>query len=415
VTVSERRKEIWFALIILACLPIAAGVGIFMFFSVTSTPMHPKPQDVKSLMDSAPLPKWADAAEKGRQVVRASVTEQNLPGLSVAVGVGQEIVWAEGFGWADLRTKVLVAPRTRFRIGHVSKALTSAAVGLLIEKGRLHLDDEIQTYVPAFPRKQWPITLRQLMGHIAGVHHYRDTEWGDKPSVHCERASEGLKSFANDPLLFEPETQYRYSTYGWVLVSAAVEAVANEPFSTFMQEQIFKPLGMASTTSDSPKAAVPDRVTSYYQGNLGNLLTTDVDYSCFAGAGAFLSTPSDLVRFGMAMSRLRQGFGAPGGTFLQPDTVSMLQSPQQLTSGKGTDYGLGWMLDTVDLAGERTRMVGHASRTIEGASTSFLTFPERGIFVAVTANISFADTRSIALRIAEAFAEQAKRSGARHE
>ena len=100
-----------------------------------------------------------------------------------------------------------VAPGLRFRIGHASKALTSAAVGLLREKGRLHLDDEIQTYVPAFPRKPWPVTLRQLMGHVAGVRHYRGEE-ADIPSGHCERASEGLQSFADDPLLFEPETQY---------------------------------------------------------------------------------------------------------------------------------------------------------------------------------------------------------------
>jgi CubicO group peptidase (beta-lactamase class C family) len=110
----------------------------------------------------------------------AGHVEQNLPGLSVAVGAGGDIVWAEGFGWADLDNRVPVAPGTRFRIGHASKALTSAAVGLLLEKDRLHLDDEIQTYVPAFPTKQWPVTLRQLMGHVAGVRHYRN-EGDDMP------------------------------------------------------------------------------------------------------------------------------------------------------------------------------------------------------------------------------------------
>ena len=367
--------------------------------NVTATPLHPNPQDVPSVTQSAPLPKWAGAVEQGRQLARAGLVEQNLPGLSVAVGVGGDIVWAEGFGWANLENRVPVAPGMRFRIGHASKALTSAAVGLLLEKGRLHLDDEIQTYVPAFPRKQWPVTLRQLMGHVAGVRHYRGEE-ADMPSAHCERASEGLQSFADDPLLFEPETQYRYSTYGWVLVSAAVEAAANEPFFTFMRTQIFTPLGMADTTSDSATEPIPDRATFYFPRFSGDNVRArswrrTVDYSCFAGAGAFLSTPSDLVRFGMALS---------SGKLLQPATVSMLQTPQQLASGKDTDYGLGWMLETVPLAGEPTRLASHASRTCVGASTSFLTFPERGLVVAVTANISFADTRSIALKIAQAFA-----------
>ena len=215
-----------------------------------STPLYPDPQAVPSVTNAAPSQKWADAVEQGRQLARAGLVEQNLPGLSVAVGVGGEIVWAEGFGWADLENRVPVAPGMRFRIGHASKALTSAAVGLLLEKGRLHLDDEIQTYVPAFPRKQWPVTLRQLMGHVAGVRHYEGEE-DFMPSAHCERASEGLQRFANDPLRFEPETQYGYSTFGWILVSAAVEAAADEPFFTFMRTQIFKPLGMTETTFDS--------------------------------------------------------------------------------------------------------------------------------------------------------------------
>lgn len=402
---SKSRNETWITVIVVAVgLPIAAVVA-FLTFVFSAKPLHTNPQAVESVMQSAPLPRWAGAVEKGRQLVRARLTEQNLPGLSVAVGVGdarigdarsvQEIIWAEGFGWANLETRVPVAPGMRFRIGHASKALTSAAVGLLLEKKRLRLDDEIQIYVPAFPRKQWPVTLRQLMGHTAGVRHYRDTEWGDKPSEHCERASEGLRLFETAPLLFEPETYYRYSTYGWVLVSAAVEAAAHEPFSTFMHTQIFSPLGMSDTTSDSVTEPIPNRVTSYYR-YLERERTSTVDYSCFAGAGAFLSTPSDLVRFGMALTR---------GKFLQPATVSLLQTRQQLTSGEETDYGLGWMLDTVELAGERTRLVSHASRTMEGASTSFLTFPERGLVVAVMANISFADTKSIALGIAQTFSD----------
>jgi CubicO group peptidase (beta-lactamase class C family) len=383
---------------------LITGLAAFItFISLNSKTLHPDPQEVRSTMASTPLPKWTDAVTQSQQLVRSQLAEQNLPGISVAVGIDGDIVWAEGFGWADLGSRVPVAPGTSFRIGHVSKALTSAAVGLLRQQGRLHLDAEIQEYVPAFPRKAWPVTLRQLMGNVAGVRHYRDTEWGDKPSAHCERASEGIPTFANAPLLFEPETQYRYSTYGWVLVSAAVEAAANEPFFTFMRSQVFMPLGMSDTGPDSANEPAANRVTSYYR-QFESERTSDVDYSCFAGAGAFLSTPSDLVRFGLG--RLHQGFGAQTGPLLKPQTVSMLQTRQQLRSGEETDYGLGWMLETVELAGQPTQLAGHASRTIEGASTSFLTFPERGLVVVVMANISFADPKSIALGIAEAFAKQ---------
>jgi CubicO group peptidase (beta-lactamase class C family) len=376
-----------------------AGLAIYTFLMATAMTLHPNPQDVPSVTRAAPSAKWTPAVAQARQFAQATLTEQNLPGLSVAVGAGGDIVWAEGFGWADLEKRVPVSPDMRFRIGHASKAVTSAAVGLLLENRRLHLDDEIQKHVPAFPRKQWPVTLRQLMGHMAGVRHYKSEE-DYMPSAHCQRASEGLERFADHPLLFEPESRYGYSTFGWILVSAAVEAAAGEPFFTFMRTQIFEPLGMADTTNDSAIEPIPNRVTFYHPRFNERQMPEpagSIDYSCFAGAGGFLSTPSDLVRFGIALS---------SGTLLKSDTVRKLQTPQQLASGQDTDYGLGWMLETVDLAGGPTPLAGHASRTPLGGSTSFLTFPERGLVVAVTANTSHKDTKSVALKIAAAFAAQ---------
>ena len=203
---SKHRIETWLAVIVVAVgVLVAAILGLFAYVSTTATPLHPNPQGVSSVTRSAPSPEWADAVEQGRQIVRAGLSEQNLPGISVAVGVDDDIVWAEGFGWADLESQVKVAPDTLFRIGTASTALTSAAVGLLLERDRLKLDEKIQTYVPEFPEKQWPVTLRQLMGHVAGVR----TDGGDEGplySEHCERPVEGLQFFAKDSLRFEPGT-----------------------------------------------------------------------------------------------------------------------------------------------------------------------------------------------------------------
>jgi serine beta-lactamase-like protein LACTB, mitochondrial len=397
---GDNRLPVWVvAILIAAGVLVTVIVGVVQYAHAVP-PLYSDAQKVPSVIESSPPPKWAGAVEKGRQLVREGVSSQNLPGLSVAVGVAGEIVWTEGFGWADIEKREPVTPRIRFRIGHASVPLTAAAVGLLREKDRLHLDYDIQRYVPAFPQKPWPVTLRQLMANVAGIKHYSGEE-ADVPSGHCAQASEGLSSFANDPLLFEPGTQYRYSTYGWVLVSAAVEAAAGEPFFTFMHAQVFTPLGMADTTSDSTTEPIPNRATFYFprfsgDNSFGQELARTVEYSCFAGAGGFLSTPADLARFGLAMM---------SGTLLQPDTVRLLQTPQTLASGKETAYGLGWMLETVPLAGESTRMANYASRSLLAASTSFLTFPERGLVVAVTSNTSYAQLRSIAMAIAEAFAE----------
>jgi CubicO group peptidase (beta-lactamase class C family) len=354
--------------------------------------------------------------------MRAGLAQQNLPGLSVAVAVDGGIVWAEGFGWADLVNQVPVAPGTRFRVADASKALTSAAVGMLMENNRLHLEDEIQLHVPEFPKKPWPVTLRQLMAQVAGV----TTDHGGEaplanassddgnPAMHCGRTADGLQldDFAERELLFEPGTRYSPSSYGWVLVSAAVEAAANEPFFAFMRAQVFEPLGMHDTTIDVATEAILARATFYFplfglagDTRFGPKSARQGDYSCYAGAAAFLSTPSDLVRFGT---------GIDSGRLLKPGTVQQLQTPQRLPSGAETGYGLGWELETVLLAGQPTRMAGHGSKEeFIGGTTYLTTFPERGIVVAVMSNISFADTKSIALSIAQTFAEPGRRPARR--
>ena len=398
----KRGVQIGLTVIAVGIGAIAAFVmGLFVYINATTRPLHPDPQAVRSVRRAEPSAKWAAAVEKGKQAARAGLLEQNLPGLSVAVGAAGEIVWAEGLGLADLDRGVPVTPETRFRVGDASIALTSAAVGLLVEKNKVNLDADIQRYVPTFPEKQWPVTLRQLMAHQAGI---RNDE-GDEEAlqVKCERTVDGLQRFASEPLRFEPGTRYRYSSYGWILVSAAVEGAAGEPFFTFMRTQIFEPLGMTATRPDAWQEQIPDRATFYFprfggDPRYGPEAAREGDQSCFAGAGAFLSTPSDLVRFGLALG---------SGKLLTKPTVEMLQTVQRTTTDEETGYGLGWKLETVDVGGTPTRMAGHGTKTdFIGTTTYLMTLPERGIVVAVMTNTSFADTRSIALKIAQAFAER---------
>jgi CubicO group peptidase (beta-lactamase class C family) len=408
---------------------------------VLASALHPDPQAIPWVTRTEPSPQWSEAVNRARRSIRASLAEQNLPGLSVAVGVGGSMVWAEGFGWAHIETRMPVTPDTRFRIGTASTVLTSAAAGVLLEKGRLRLDDEIQTYVPQFPKKQWSVTLRQLMAHVGGV----GTDGGDEGPLfphRCERPVEALEHLAQGELLFEPGTQYRHSKYGWILVSAAVEAAAAQPFLAFMREQIFRPLGMDQTGAESATEENPERVgepaedapfltlihqlilkplgmsgtkarpatepaTAYAPGwgpdpqvRYGLHVMAPRNLSCYAGSTAFLSTPSDLVRFGLAIH---------GGTLLQPATVRLLQTSQQLTSGQKTDYGLGWDLHTVTLAGEPTQAAGLDGELQGQRVGSLMMFREAGIVVAVMSNISHADTPALALKVAEAFAQAAPR------
>ena len=406
---ARSRIPTWVSLILLGVGLLAVGIpGLFVYMRLTATKVHPDSRNIPSLANSPSPPKWTGAAEQSRQIVRASMSENNLAGLSVAVGIDGEIVWAEGFGFADIESSLPVTPDHRFRTGTASIVFTSAALGLLLDEGRLKLDDEIQRYVPEFPMKKWPVTVRQVMGQVAGFQ-TEDPDNGVLTSSHCERPADAVALFAKAPLLFQPGTEYRDSTFGWVLLSAVVEAAADTPFTTFLNENIFRPLGMLDTFKESVTNPPSDAATSYNPRFAANPVyglrpLPRFDYSCHAGSNGFLSTPSDLVRFGMAINR---------GKLLGPQTVQTLQTPQRLASGQQTSYGLGWDLKTVTLAGQQVQAAGHNGHFWVEEVASLLTFPERGLAVAVMSNVSFAGTPSVAERVAQTFAEQRKSPAAK--
>lgn len=169
----------------------------------------------------APSPTIDTAIVVSRRQILDTMVALRIPGAQIAVIRDGALIWSEGFGFADMEQQVAATPITRFRIASISKAVTSVGLGLLIEQGRVDLDAEVQRYVPDFPRKRWPITVRQVAGHLAGIRHYREGEFESMRPYPTVR--EGLAIFENDSLLFEPGTRFSYSSYGWNLISAVIE------------------------------------------------------------------------------------------------------------------------------------------------------------------------------------------------
>ena len=384
------------ALVFAAAIVIVGGAALYFFLTIN--PVHTDPAAVPSTVAAAPAERYSGAVEKARSLARALLVQENLPGLSVAVAIDGEIVWAEGFGFADVERRAPVTPRTRFRTGSVSKTLTAAAVALLHDRGRIDLDAPVQTYVPSYPQKQWTISTRQLLGDVAGVHRIRGDSNDNLAYGHCTSLDEALKAFADEPLSFEPGTKYQFSTYGWVLLSAVVEDASGEPFPTFMSREVFKPLGMDRTGLEGTDDDA-DTVSFYFpraamRPSLGLQNGPGADYSCFAGAGAFLSTPSDLVRLGSAMLK-------PG--LLTAETIRLFQTPLQLESGASTGFALGWKVDTIQLAGAPARVLRHRA-TPTGGTVSLSLFPDRSLVIAATTNVTHGmAVDPFALQVAEAF------------
>lgn len=337
----------------------------------------------------APTSPYQRAIDQAVALIQNFMVERNIPGLSAAAGVGGHIVWAEGFGYADLENRVPVTPLTKFRIGSVSKTLTSAALGLLYEQGKLDFDAPVQKYVPSFPQKRWEITVRQVAGHIAGIRHYR----GDEFLLARRFASveQSLEIFREDTLLFKPGERYSYSSYGWNLLSAVVEGASGQDFLPFMYENVFWPLGMLNTVADHTDSLISYRTRFYVKDQNNRLLNAPyVDNSYKWAGGGFLAPPRDLVIFGMACAK-------PG--FLKKETIALLQTSMHTTDGKPTNYGIGWRIGT-DEAGRR--WVGHSGGSV-GGTTFLIVYPESGVVVAIVANISSAGFGDLPQRLAALF------------
>lgn len=322
-------------------------------------------------------PRYAQVVDSARALVQRDLAQKNHPGIAIAVSVGGQTVWSEGFGFADLEHRVPVWPTTKFRIGSISKPLTAAAVARLYEQGRLDPDAPVQRYVPTFPEKRWPLTTRHLGAHLGGVRHYRGLE--NLSSTSYDTVGDGLAIFAGDTLLYEPGTDYSYSSYGWNLISAVVEGASGQAFLDYMREEVFEPLGMRHTVADHPDSLIVQRVRFYVRGNNNALLNAPfVDNSYKWAGGGFLSTPEDLLRFANAHL---------GDDFLSDEARALLFTPQRTRDGESVNYGFGWSVQTRP---DGRRYLAHSGGSVGGTSLLIMQ-PDTRVVVAGTINLSGAD------------------------
>jgi serine beta-lactamase-like protein LACTB len=302
---------------------------------------------------------------------------RGIPGFSVTVAINGKIVYSEGFGYADLEQRVPAWPTTKFRIGSVSKPLTSAGMLLLVEQGKFDLDAPIQRYVSSFPEKGAVITARMLAGHLGGIRHYKEGEVDSQK--HYDTVLGGLERFQNDPLVVPPGTKFSYSSYGYNLLSAAIESAAGENFLEYEREHVFTPLGLRSTVADQPADIIEERARFYSPAKdkqAQNAAFVDNSYK-WAGGG-FLSTSEDLVEFGSALLQ-------PG--FLKAESLALLFTPQKTKDGKETKYGMGWFV-TKSRSGQR--IYEHSGGSV-GGSSDLILYPDAHLVVAFVCNFSGSD------------------------
>jgi len=310
-----------------------------------------------------------------------------MAGLSVAVMKG-DFVWSRAFGFADLENRVPATAASSYRLASVTKPMTAVAVLKLAEEGRLDLDAEVQKYVPSFPKKQWPVTVRQLLGHLGGISHYRNLA----AELHLREprnTPEALAIFSDFELVAEPGTRFSYSSYGYVLLGAVIEAAAGKPYAEVMREKVWGPLGMTATVVDDARAIIPNRVRGYevWNGKLRNAESVDVS-SRFA-AGGTRSTVLEMIAF------VR---GTAEGKVLSPAAIDRMWTPQTTKDGHLTGWGLGW--DLTPVAG-RFRVYHDGSQP--ETATYLVYIPRERFAIALATNVQGANLHPLANRLAAIF------------
>jgi serine beta-lactamase-like protein LACTB, mitochondrial len=332
------------------------------------------------------------AAEKRVRIEKAVssfMAGNSVPGISVAVLEDGDLAWSGGFGMADLENFVPATSTTLFRLASISKTITATAIMQLSERGKLDLDAEVQKYCPAFPRKEWPITTRELLGHLGGIRHYNPDGKGDIPddsARHFASMAEALSVFSADPLIAKPGAKFNYSTYGYTVIGCVLEGASSEKYVNFVEENIFGPAGMADTRADDPFAVIQRRSRWYHKNQAGLVQNAGVlDSSYKIPGGGLISSADDMARFEIAVM---------GDKLLKPATREIMWTPQKAADGSQNGYALGW--GTQKKYG--LRLVEHTGSQ-QGTSTSFVLVPERRAGVVVLANMDGVNAAALSSEI----------------
>ena len=297
------------------------------------------------------------------------LSQTKVPGLSMAVSKEGDIIYSKGFGYANIEENIKMDPTIRLRTASVAKLITATALAKLASEGKLDFDAPIKNYVPYINKTYADLTSRQLAGHTAGLAHRPKGERYKKKQYDTMQETVELM---DAPLLFEPDTDYKYSTHAYNLLGAVIEGASGQSYFDYMNEAIFKPLGMTDTFVENIENLTKKDAQIYYvhKNKRRKEGLTNASYKV-PGAG-FRSTPTDLVKM---MDAYTNGF-------ISKEIVSDMFASHQLKNGKKTNVGITWR-SSIDPF--NNIVIEHAG-SWRGARTVVVHFPEENLNISLMVN-----------------------------
>ena len=319
-------------------------------------------------------------SEKVDEYIKAEMLRQNIPGLSLAVVKEGKVIKAKGYGLANVETNVPVTTETVFKIGSVSKPIIAEGIMLLVEEGKISLDDKISKYLEDAPESWKDNTVRHFLTHSSGI--IREAPGFNPAKIQPD--ADVIKSAYDAPLRFAPGEKYEYCNVCYFSLAEIIRRVSGKSWSDFLTERIFKPSGMSATRTTTISDIVPNRANAYSLQS-GKLQNADV-FLALRPSGAFLSTVSDLAKWEATLY---------SSNSLKPATRALMWTPFKFNDGTNSVYGLGWQTDEV-----KGRRRIHHGGTLNGFKSEFARFVDDKITVIVLTNLNEAKPAEISVGVA---------------
>ena len=287
---------------------------------------------------------------------------------SVIVVKDSEILLARGYGWANMEHHVPNTPKTKFRIGSITKQFTAMAILILQEQGKLNVGDLINTHIPNPPPVWSQITIHHLLTHTSGIKHsWGIPDWKDTVMLPATLA-ETIDKIKGQPLLFTPGTNFNYSGAGYFILAQIIEQVSGQSYATFLRQVIFEPLGMNDTGADQTIPILPHQASGYTREGAQVFHGPYIYMPNLTGGGNLYSTVEDLARWDQALVASK---------LISDSSYTKMYTPDR------NNYAYGWR---VKERGGRTEIQHGGS--LAGFKTFILRLPEERVCVVVLSNVA---------------------------
>jgi CubicO group peptidase (beta-lactamase class C family)/D-alanyl-D-alanine dipeptidase len=341
--------------------------------------------------DIAPRGDYAPVAARLESIIRQEMADKDLPAFSVALVDGNQIVWAQGFGYQRPDQKIPATAHTVYRVGSVSKLFTDIAIMQMVEAGKINLDAPVSQYIPDFhPQNPFrkPITLRELMSHRSGL--LREPPVGNYFDPTQPTLQATVRSMNSTALVYEPGTRLKYSNAGIAVVGYTLQELNQQSFPEYLQQAVLAPMGM-SASAFAPEPERTRNLAQAYMWSYDGLKFAAPTFELgLAPAGCMYSTVTDLAQFLMV---LFDGGRGPKAQVVKRETLEQMWTPQFAKPGQKRGYGLGFAVSELD----GHRVIGHGG-AIYGFATEVVGMPDDnlGVVTVTTMDAANAVTNAVA-------------------